>query len=223
LKRDDTPAGGAAPPEDPAAAPAAAAPMEGEARADRVDSPELSVGALRQSCRRAFDATFWVFLFLAVASGIACWWMAGRDTVIASLHEDVALLVEILPRIMAAVGVAGLVQVLVPRKTIARALSEEAGLKGVTLAAAAGVVTPGGPMTSFPLVNALHAAGSGRSALVAYLTSWSVLGMQRILTWEVPLMGADFAIIRALASLPLPFIAAFMSRLVPVRPDEPKV
>jgi len=35
-------------------------------------------------------------------------------------------------------------------------------------------------------------------------------------------MGADFAIIRALASLPLPFIAAFMVRLLPAAPNEPR-
>ena len=63
----------------------------------------------------------------------------------------------------------------------------------VALPNAAGMVTPGGPMTSFPLVNALHGLGTGRAALIAYLTSWSTLGLQRILSWELPLMGVEFA------------------------------
>jgi len=176
---------------------------------------------LRQSVRNAFDRTFWVFLLLAAAAGIACWLVAGEAVFRESLEGDVALLIEILPRILAAVALAGLVQVLVPRAAVARALGEEAGMKGIALAAGAGALTPGGPMTSFPLVNALHAAGSGRPALISYLTSWSVLGVQRILTWEVPLMGADFAVIRAVASLPLPFIAAAMSRLAPPTPPDP--
>jgi hypothetical protein len=176
-------------------------------------------GDLRQSVRSAFDRTFWFFLILAVVAAIACWFVNGGAVFRESLRGDVELMIDILPRILAAVAIAGLVQVLIPREAVARVLGEEAGVKGVALAAGAGALTPGGPMTSFPLVNALKAAGSGRSALVAYLTSWSVLGMQRVLTWEVPLMGADFAIIRVIASLPLPFVAAAMSRLVPPAPS----
>ena len=175
---------------------------------------------LRQSIRSAFDRTFWFFLLLAAVAGIACWFVNGEAVFWESLRGDLELMIDIVPRILAAVAIAGLVQVLIPREAVARVLSEEAGVKGVALAAGAGALTPGGPMTSFPVVNALHVAGSGRSALVAYLTSWSVLGMQRILTWEVPLMGADFAIIRVIASLPLPFVAAAMSRLVPPAPSD---
>jgi hypothetical protein len=86
------------------------------------------------------------------------------------------------------------------------------------------MVTPGGPMTSFPVVNALHEAGTGRRALVAYLTSWSTQGFQRILMWEVPMMGLEFATLRFVASLPLPLVAGLISRYVPIetepaRPD----
>ena len=184
--------------------------------------PGLSAAALKESLRRAFDATFWVFFVLAATAGIACWWLFGPRTFFETLYGDLRVFVDILPRIAAALAIAGFVQVLVPRQAVARALGEKSGIRGVALAAGAGAVTPGGPMTSFPLVNALHAAGGGRSALIAYLTSWSVLGLQRILTWEVPLMGADFAIIRAVVSLPLPFIAALIARLVPTSQDKPK-
>jgi hypothetical protein len=213
--------GSALPPDREPKASGAALAGEGDEDGAR-DVPGLSAAALRASVRGAFDTTFWVFIVLAAVAGAACWLSAGRETFVETLHGDLALLVEILPRIAAALGIAGFVQVLVPRRAVARALGEQAGIRGVALAAAAGVVTPGGPMTSFPLVNALHAAGGGRSALVAYLTSWSVLGLQRILTWEVPLMGADFALIRAVASLPLPFVAGLIAKLVPAPRNEPK-
>jgi uncharacterized membrane protein YraQ (UPF0718 family) len=177
---------------------------------------------LRTSLRNGFGRTFWVFFVLAVISGTACWFLKGRAAVIDSLSDDFQLMVSILPRIAAAVAVAGLFQVLIPRTIIARALGEKSGIKGIAVATAAGALTPGGPMTSFPLVTALHHAGSGRTPLVAYVTSWSVLGFQRVLTWEIPLLGADFALIRALASLPLPFVAAAMSRLVRATPPAGK-
>lgn len=190
--------------------------------AEEDEAPLASPEGLRKSLAAAFDRTFWIFVVLATVAGVACWALEGRAAVVDSLESDVRLLVEILPRIMAALAIAALVQVMIRREAVARALGEEAGAKGIALAVGAGAVTPGGPMTSFPLVNALQDAGSGRSALVAYLTSWSMLGFQRILTWEVPLMGPEFAAIRFLASLPLPFVAAAVSRLVPSPPAEPK-
>ena len=193
-----------------------------EETGEQPEGAKLSGASLRRSLGRAFDNTFWAFLLLATAAGAACWFYGGAEIFMDALREDLRLFAEILPRIVAALAVAALVQVLVPRAAVARALSEEAGIRGVTLAAGAGVITPGGPMTSFPLVTAIHAAGGGRSALVAYLTSWSTLGVQRILTWEVPLMGAEFAILRAAVSLPLPFVAALMTKLVPQPAIQPK-
>jgi len=199
-----------------------APPTTRAAAADAVEEPLSFRQHLKQSVAAAFDRTFWIFVLLALVAGMACWIVEGRQSVVDTLKGDVELLVEILPRIMAALVIAALVQVLIRRETVARVLGEEAGAKAVGLAAAAGAVTPGGPMTSFPLVNALQAAGSGRSALVSYVTSWSVLGLQRILAWEIPLLGLEFAAVRFIASLPLPLVAAAVSRLLPHPSDEAK-
>lgn len=202
---------------------------QGKDEADRARAPDIPLpcspveaegpafwrGRLERSFREGFGRTFWPFFVLAVASGAACLYVEGRTAFLESLQGDLRLLVEILPRIAAALLIAGFVQVLIPRDAVAGVLGEEAGVKGVAIAAAAGSLTPGGPMTSFPVVNAIHAAGAGRSSLVAYLTSWSVLGLQRILAWEIPLLGIEFAAIRFVASLPLPFAAAAVSKFIP--------
>jgi uncharacterized membrane protein YraQ (UPF0718 family) len=141
--------------------------------------------------------------------------------VVESLVSDVGLILFLLPKLGAAFLIAAFIQVLIPRDRVGDWIGERSGLRGMAIASAAGVVTPGGPMTSFPVVTALHAAGTGRSALVAYLTAWSTLGLQRILTWEVPLMGVEFAVLRVLASLPLPFVAGAVARLLPMRIDPP--
>lgn len=167
---------------------------------------------------RAFGATFWVFAALAGSSGVACYALLGPDAFRDSLAADGELVLLVLPKLAAALLIAGFVQALLPKDKVAAWMGESAGFKGVALAAGAGMVTPGGPMTSFPLVNALQDAGTGRSALIAYLTSWSTLGFQRIVMWEVPLMGPEFAALRFLASLPLPFVAGLVSRLLPPTP-----
>jgi uncharacterized membrane protein YraQ (UPF0718 family) len=164
---------------------------------------------------RIFDRSFWVFAGLTVLSGAACYLEFGAEVVVTSFHEDLEVFALILPKFTAALLIASFIQVLLPRDKVARWLGERSGFGGMALATGVGVVTPGGPMTSFPLVTALHEAGTGRGTLIAYLTSWSTLGLQRIFSWEVPLMGVEFAVLRFLTSLPLPFIAGYISRWLP--------
>jgi uncharacterized membrane protein YraQ (UPF0718 family) len=162
-----------------------------------------------------FDTAMLFMVLLAVGSAGACWLFLGEDAVYESMESDFQLVLSVAPKLGLALLIAGFVQTLVPRDIVARFLGEQAGLKGVTLATGLGFVTPGGPMTSFPMVNALYDAGTGRGALIAYLTAWSTLGFQRILVWEIPLLGMEFAILRQVASIPLPFIAALISARLP--------
>jgi uncharacterized membrane protein YraQ (UPF0718 family) len=164
---------------------------------------------------KIFDPPFWMFAGLAGLSGAACYLVLGPSAFFASLHEDLGVFALVLPKMAGALLIASFIQVLLPRNKVERWMGEGSGVKGMAVAAGVGVATPGGPMTSFPLVTALQEAGTGRSALIAYLTSWSTLGLQRILTWEIPLMGVEFAVLRFLASLPLPFIAGLTSRWLP--------
>lgn len=168
------------------------------------------------------DRSLIVLFLLAVSSGAACWIVLGRDAVVSSLATDVAMFLDMAPKLAVALLVASLIQLLVPRKLVAKWIGDGSGAKGVAVAASIGALTPGGPMTSFPLVAGLHEAGTGRAPLIAYLTSWSNLGFQRILIWELPLLGLPFVALRYLACLPLPFLAAFISTLIPLRIERDK-
>src|SRR5947199_9716756 len=86
----------------------------------------------------------------------------------------------ILPRLVPALILAGLMQVLVPQEIVARHFGREGGLRGLVIAAFAGVLTPGGPMVTVPFMVALANSGAAMPPLVAYMTSWSLFGMQRI-------------------------------------------
>lgn len=174
---------------------------------------------------RIFDRTFWMFAGMTLLAAAACWWLKGYDALIEAFHEDIELLIYISPRILLAMIVAGFAQVLLPRDKVAYWVGSESGWRGLLIATAAGALTPGGPIASFPFVVALYMAGADRGALVAYLTSWALLGFQRVMVWEIPLMGMDFAIIRSLANLPLPLIAGYIARMLPglpARTDDPQ-
>jgi uncharacterized membrane protein YraQ (UPF0718 family) len=171
--------------------------------------------------KNIFSRSFWIVAAIAALSGVACYAIRGPEAFFATFRTDLELVAMIVPRLGAALLIAASIQVLLPRDKVARWLGDQSGLRGIALATGAGMVTPGGPMTSFPVVNALHEAGTGRRALVAYLTSWSTQGFQRILMWELPLMGFEFAAFRFLVSLPLPIIAGLISSYVPIETDPP--
>ena len=84
------------------------------------------------------------------------------------------------------------------------------------LATAAGIITPGGPASAFPFLAILAGLGADIGILVAYITSWALIGIQRIIVWDMPFMGADFSLLRLLVSLPLPILAGIVARRLPL-------
>ncbi len=153
-----------------------------------------------------------LFLALALLGGLACWWQGGLSLVGAGFAEAGLLLMIVLPQLVAGLLMGGLISRLVGREKVAALLGTQSGMRGLLLACAAGAITPGGPFTSFPIVHALWIAGADAGALIAYLTSWALIGINRLIVWELPLMGAEFTLIRTLACLPLPIVAGLIAR-----------
>ncbi|HIQ29447.1 MAG TPA: hypothetical protein EYH45_02660 [Candidatus Caldiarchaeum subterraneum] len=108
--------------------------------------------------------------------------------------------------VVAAFFLAGMLSILLPSEVIAAYLGREAGMKGILIGTAAGAVTPGGPFLFFPILLGLYKAGASVGALIAYISAWALLAVHRILTWEFPLMGLEFAASRVLVSLAIPVI-----------------
>lgn len=117
----------------------------------------------------------------------------------------------IIPLICLGVTVGALLTTLVPNDVVARHLGKQAGLRAIVLSSVIGSIMPGGPFVAFPIVVALGGAGAGVGALIAFLTAWSVVGVHRLLVWEIPFMGAEFGTLRFLCSLPVPIIAGIVA------------
>jgi len=166
---------------------------------------------------------FTVILFgLALAAGIACWQIKGWDVVVRVLAEDVVQILSLLPVIAMGLAISGCVQILAERWPLAKWLGEGSGWQGYGIATGAGIATPGGPFTAFPLVIALHEAGAATSTLNTYITAWAVNGFQRVLVWEIPFLGPEFAFLRFAVSLPLSFLAGLITRsMLRRRPPDP--
>lgn len=171
---------------------------------------------LKALIREGFGPSFWWFLVFTVVMGVVCFQVLGPQAFQSAITEDIRLLASMLPRVVAALTVAGMVWVLLPRDRFSRLIGGQSGLRGLVIATIAGIITPGGPASAFPFLAVMGSAGADRGALVAYITSWAVLGVQRILVWDLPLMGAEFSITRFLVSLPLPIVAGIIARHLPI-------
>lgn len=174
--------------------------------------PSWRAGVLKD----AFGKGFLGFLVFAVIGGVLCWVFAGREVFQSALRDDLPLLLNLLPRITIALLIAALIWVMLPRDHISRLVGSESGLAGLVIASLAGTITPGGPSSAYALLAALAASGADRGAVVAYITAWATLGMQRILVWDVPFMGPEFAMLRILVSLFLPIVAGLIARSLPL-------
>ena len=66
----------------------------------------------------------------------------------------------------------------------------------------------------FPIVAALLNAGAGIAPLMAYISAWSLLGVNRFFIYEMPLLGWKLAVSRMAASLIFPIIIGLMTRFI---------
>lgn len=153
-----------------------------------------------------------VTIMLALAVGLA----QRRGDV---SHRLVALqgwhmLRPLLVRLPAALLAGSFLAALIPEGWLIMVLGDSSGVTGILIASALGALLPGGPLVAFPLALVLFRAGVGVPQMVALLTAWSVLAMHRVLAFEVPLLGWDFAWRRIAASAALAPIAGLLALLL---------
>jgi hypothetical protein len=87
-------------------------------------------------------------------------------------------------------------------------------LTGVLLATVGGALTPGGPVVGFAIGAAALKGGAGAPQVIAYSTAWALYAIHRLVLYEVPMMPPRVVWLRAMVSLPLPFIAAASAMLI---------
>jgi uncharacterized membrane protein YraQ (UPF0718 family) len=161
---------------------------------------------------KIFDNNFWiVFALLALLSGVA-FLRGGTPLLSEGLGSGARLFAKFGAVIFLSFLVAGLAETLLPREWVASALGEEAGVKGLLLASAAGMITPAGPFVSMPLAAGMLRSGAAPASVIVFLSSWSLLALHRLIAWEIPILGASFALTRYLACLFLPILVGLIAR-----------
>jgi uncharacterized membrane protein YraQ (UPF0718 family) len=164
--------------------------------------------------QRLINGSLLVMLAMLAVLGAVAWARGGHELLGRGFASGGGLLVRYAPLLVVSFLAAGLAEVLVPHDWIRDALGAESGLRGILIAAGAGLLTPGGPFVSMPVAAVMIRAGAGTGAVVAFLSSWSLLAMHRFVAWEIPILGWRFAALRYAVCLGLPLLAGLAARSI---------
>jgi uncharacterized membrane protein YraQ (UPF0718 family) len=108
----------------------------------------------------------------------------------------------------------GYIAAVMPQELIADWIGPSSGVLGILIATVIGAATPGGAVVGFAIGAAALKSGAGAPQVIAYSTAWALYAIHRLVIWEMPMMPARVVWLRALVSLPLPFLAAGLAILL---------
>lgn len=149
------------------------------------------------------DRTTLALVGVALALAGVAWWQGGQALVLAGLVRGGGTLLSVVPLLIAAFLIAGLIQTLVTREVVARWLGTESGWRGIALACLGGALMPGGPYVYYPIAASLLQAGASLGVLVAFVTAKNLWTVTR-LPMEFALLGSRLTITRFVATLIVP-------------------
>lgn len=150
---------------------------------------------------------------MAVLAGVLLFlgYTKGQGQHVTGLRSAGVMLVQIVPLLVCAFVVAGMVQVLIPRELLGKWVGAESGLRGILIGTVAGGVTPGGPYVSLPIVAGLLRSGASVGTVVAFLTGWSLWAVSRM-PMEIGILGWKLTFIRFACSFIFPPIAGLIAQ-----------
>jgi len=158
----------------------------------------------------AIDILLWgIVAGLAAMAG-----MRGRVVLSGALREGVVDFLALIPRMVFGVIGAGFLADVLPQQLIVSWIGPDSGLLGIAIATVVGGLTPGGPVVGFAIGVTALKSGAGAPQVIAFVTAWSLYAIQRFVMWEIPVMEARVVWLRAISSLPLPFLAGIGAMLI---------
>lgn len=175
-------------------------------------APENAPGTKSTGKEPLFNRTTQCFYAAAAVAIVLVLAFRGTDALLDALWETVRLGAFIAPMVVSGLFLGGLARSMIDPAQITPVLGKESGWRGLWLATLLGTITPGGPYTAFPIVYALYISGADIGATIAYVTAWCMMGVQRLVNWEIPFLGLDFVLVRMIVTAPLIVLAAALAR-----------
>ncbi len=160
------------------------------------------------------DGTLLAMLGLLALLALTAHVRGGSELVVDGLREGGRLLLRFAPVIVISLLAAGIADQLLPKEAVRAWIGTESGMRGIAIAAAAGMITPSGPFISMPIAAVLIRSGVGPGTVVAFLSAWALLAIHRLVAWEIPILGWRFALLRYGVCLVLPLLAGLGARML---------
>jgi len=149
-------------------------------------------------------------VFAIILLGIG--YSKGEGQHIIGLKYALRITAQILPLLIFALIMAGMIQALLPRELVSKWIGEESGIRGILIGTLAGGITPGGPYVSLPVAAGFLRAGAGVGTMVAFVTAWSLWAVGR-LPMDIGILGWKFTVARLACTFFFPPIAGLLAQL----------
>jgi len=156
------------------------------------------------------DRTTATLAGVALTLAAVAWWQGGPELAAAGVLHGLRTFVSVIPLLIAAFLVAGLIQVLVTQQAVSRWLGAESGWRGILLACIGGAIIPGGPYVYYPIAATLLHAGAGLGVIVAFVTAKNLWSVTR-LPLEFALLGPHLTLVRFVVTLPVPLVMGLLA------------
>jgi len=150
-----------------------------------------------------------IMALLAIILVFIGYYRGGGEHVL-GLKSAMEMTIQILPIVILAFIVAGMIQILIPQELLSKWIGKESGMRGILIGTLAGGLAPGNPYVNLPIAAGLLRSGASMGAMVAFLTGWSLWSFAR-LPLEVGIMGWKFTLIRIASTFFFPPIAGLIA------------
>ncbi|MEK9685011.1 MAG: hypothetical protein VW226_10715 [Rhodospirillaceae bacterium] len=155
-----------------------------------------------------------IIMWLGVLTLAFFAWRRGDATLKKGARVGWGYFLMMAPRMCLALSMAAFAAELLPGELISQWLGHESGFKGIIIASFAGILLPAGGVVAFPLALAMYKIGVGIPQLTAFLTTWEIFAIHRILAWEIPFLGHRFVFLRTASSFYLPPLAGVLAAVI---------
>ncbi|MFC1928949.1 permease [Chloroflexota bacterium] len=142
------------------------------------------------------DITLLILVALVSMAIVVAFWKGRLPLLVSGFKQTSLTLKSIWLRLLLGFILGGLIKVLVPSSLIAEWLGPASGLKGILIGSYAGLIVGGGPWVFLPIVASIYTAGAGVGPVIAFLASAPLVGLEGLLAWQIPFLGAKIALTR---------------------------
>ena len=149
---------------------------------------------------------------IAVAALILAF-IKDKDKAVQSLRMALKSFIKMLPMIFIIIIAIGLLLGFIPPDQISRFVGDQSGLGGVILIGVVGALMYIPALLSFPLASSILENGASITAVAAFITTLTMIGMIT-LPFEIKMLGKKIALLRNGISFVIAILIAFIMGMI---------